>query len=305
MNTKKRNLLIITLILVVFTATYFIHLNKLSNSKISLKNREKVAEQKFNETKKKIRTEFTRDNESESYLFDQLFNFDKAISFKDSTISFFVYSDHIEVRLLDEKYLGRLHSKVKSEAINKRTDVAHDKQVFELSKKHGATVQYWVSRISNDMFFDYFKQDECKPYFDNNNYYTIDPLAFSEFDRFLTAFKMCEEKVSLQNEIIIRNYQAELNNLKKGLSQDARGVMEQNLNDQSALKSVDESFTFNWSGFGNFNYSIPVKEIDHDYIDDAMNEVYAEQYKDYSLQNGAMPYGYCFVTSNYGSSGIE
>jgi hypothetical protein len=36
-----------------------------------------------------------------------------------------------------------------------------------------------------------------------------------------------------------------------------------------------------------------------------MNEVYTEQYKDFSLQTGAMPYGYCFGTSNSGQSGVK
>jgi hypothetical protein len=305
MNTKKRNILIVSAVIVLFAVTYFIYLNKLSTAKNDLQNREIFEEKRFNEIKEKLKTEFTRENENESYLFDELFNFENAISFKDTSISFFVYSTHLEVKLIDFNYLKSIQLKAKSEAINKRSDDEYNKQISVLVNKHGDYANSWASKIGKDMFLDLLEKNDCKPYFANNNSYTIDPVAFSELNRFLVEYKMYEQKMNLQNEITIRNYQSKIQSLKRSLNQDAIDVLERNLGSNEALQSKDESFSFNWAGYGNFDYSITRKEIDNEYIDNTMNEVYAEQYKDYSLRTGAMPYGYCFGTSNSGQSGVK
>jgi len=305
MNTNKRNILIVSAVLALFAATYFIYLNKLTTAKNALQEREIVEEKRFNEIKEKLKAEFIRENENESYLFDELFDFEKAISFKDSTISFFVYSDHVEVKLIDENYLKCIQLKAKSEAINKRSDDEYNKQLSALAIKHGEYANSWASKIGKDMFLNRVERNDCKPYFADNNSYTIDPLSFSEFNRFLVEYKMYEQKMTLQNEITTRNYQSKIQSLKRALNQDAIDVLERNLGSNEALKSEKESFSFNWAGFGNFDYSIARKEIDHEYIENTMNEVYAEQYKDYSLRTGSMPYGYCFGTSNSGQSGVR
>jgi hypothetical protein len=305
MNTKKRNILIFSAVVVLFAATYFIYLNKISTAKNALQEREIVEEKRFNEIKEKLKAEFTRENENESYLFDELFDFEKAISFKDTSISFFVYSTHLEVKLIDLNYLKSIQLKAKSEANNKRSDDEYNKQLSALANKHGDYANSWASKIGKDMFLDRVEKNDCKPYFADNNSYTINPLAFSEFNRFLVEYKMYEQKMNLQNEITTRNYQSKIQSLKRALNQDAIDVLERNLGSNEALKSKDESFSFNWVGYGNFDYSITRKEIDNEYIDNTMNEVYAEQYKDYSLRTGAMPYGYCFGTSNSGQSGVK
>jgi hypothetical protein len=305
MNSKKRNLIIVASILLLFGATYFIHLNKLSDAKKILHQKEEVNEKNFNALKEKLYDEFIRENENESYLFDQLFNLENAISFKDTSISFFVYSTHLEVKLIDLNYLKCIQLKAKSEAINKRSDEEYNEQLSALANKHGEYANSWATKIGKDMFLDRVEKNDCKPYFADNNSYTIDPLAFSEFNRFLVEYKMYEQKMNLQNEITTRNYQSKIQSIKRTLNQDAIDVLERNLGSNEALKSENESFSFNWAGYGNFDYSITRKEIDNVYIDNTMNEVYTEQYKDFSLQTGAMPYGYCFGTSNSGQSGVK
>ena len=190
MNSQKRNLFIITGIILLFAITYFLHLNKLSEAKVTLLNNEITDEKNFNDLKDKLQSEFIRENENESYLFDELFDFEKSISFKDSVISFFVYSNHVEVKLLDENYLKCVLSKAKSEAINKRSDDEYKKQLNILTIIHGEYVNSWASKIGKEMFLNHIELNNCKPYFTDNNSYTIDPISFSEFNRFLVEYKM-------------------------------------------------------------------------------------------------------------------
>jgi len=305
MNSKKRNLFVIAAIILLFAITYFMHLNKLSEAKITLHNKEIKDEKNFNDLKDKHQAEFNRENENESYLFDELYDFEKSISFKDSTISFFVYSDHVEVKLIDLNYLKCIQLKAKSEAINKRSDDEYNKKLSLLVKKHGEYANSLASFVGRDMFLLHLKENNCKPYFSDNNSYTIDPSSFFEFNRLLIEYKLYEQKMNLKNEIITRNYENEIRNLKRGLNADALAVLNQNLEITKALKSENEYFAFKWNGRKDFAYPISLQEIDYDYIDNTMNEVYAEQYKDYSLRTGAMPYGYCFGNSNYGESGVK
>ena len=305
MNSKKRYLFIITAIILLFVITYFIHLNKLSEAKVTLHKNEIKDEKNFNDLKDKLQSEFIRENENESYLFNELYDFEKSISFKDSIISFFVYSTHVEVKLLDENYLKCVLSKAKSEAVNKRSDDEYNKQMNLLTIKHGEYVNSWASKIGKEMFLNRVELNNCIPYFADNNSYTIDPLSFSEFNRFLVEYKMYEQKINSNNEITTRNFQNKIQALKRGLNQDALEVFNRSLESNNAMITENEGFSFNWAGHGNFDYSIARKEIDNDFIDNTMNQVYAEQYKDYSLRTGAMPYGYCFGNSNYGESGVR
>ena len=199
MNSKKRYLFIITAIILLFAITYFIHLNKFSEAKVTLHNNEIKDEKNFNDLKDKLQSEFIRENENESYLFNELYDFEKSISFKDSVISFFVYSTHVEVKLLDENYLKCVLSKAKSEAVNKRSDDEYNKQLNLLTIKHGEYVNSWASKIGKDMFLNRVELNNCMPYFADNNYYTIDPLSFSEFNRFLVEYKMYEQKINSNN----------------------------------------------------------------------------------------------------------
>jgi hypothetical protein len=305
MNAKSRNLIIIICIAALFGVTYAVHLDRVSKAKEKSARSESHAEDRFEEQKTKLKSKFERENPGEGYLFDELFDAEKAISFIDTAVSFFVYSEHFEVKLLDEKYLDCVYLKATSEAINKRSDKAFEEQLNSLSEKHGSNASAWVNKLGKERFLDLTEKNECKPYFEHNNSYVVNPISFTEFDRFLVEYKMYEQKMNLINEQTTRKYEAELSALRRGLNADARSVMDRTLNSESALRSTDEEFSFNWSGHGNLDFSLPKKEIDRDYIDQAMNEVYAEQYKDYSLQNGSMPYGYCYGTSNYGRSGVK
>jgi hypothetical protein len=305
MTYKKSFILFIAGIILLFGSTYFMHLNKFSDTKKVLKEREIENANSFNKLKEELKAQYVRENENESYIFDEIFDIEKAISFKDSTVSFFLYSDQVEVKLIDKNYLKCVQLKAKSLAVNKRSDNEYNQKLDELTIKYGPTAKTLASFVGKDMFLIHSKENNCKPYFSDNNSYIIDPLSFQEYSRFLVEYRINEQKMSLKNEIIARSYENEILNLKRGLNGDAMRVFNQNLQFEKALKSENEYFAFKWAGRKDFAYPIIRKEIDHNYIDNTMNEVYAEQYKDYSLKTGSMPYSYCFGNSNSGQSGVR
>ena len=270
-----------------------------------MKEREIENENSLNKLKEELKAQYVRENENESYIFDEIFDIEKAISIKDSTVSFFLYSDQVEVKLIVKNYLKCVQFKAKSLAVNKRSDNEYNQKLDELTIKHGPTVKTLASFVGKDMFLIHSKENNCTPYFSNNNSYNVDPISFKEFSRLLIEYSLNEQKIKLKNEITTRNFENKIRELKRGLNEDAMSILNQNLQSEKALKSESEYFAFNWAGRKDFAYPITRKEIDYNYIDNTMNEVYAEQYKDYSLKTGAMPYGYCFGNSNAGQSGVR
>lgn len=304
--TKNRTYLIILFsIALVFGGTYILFQNKIEEVKKELKNRSTEDEARLNAQKELLLSRFIAKNPNQEFVFDELCDLSKALSYKDSTIGYFLYSMHLEVQLIDEKYLECVFAKAQSDAINERSDLEFEKQVQLMVDKHGSNARSWSSKLGKDMFMIETNQDECSPYFADNDFYTVDPNAFSEFDRFLAEYKVHENEMSSSNSQIDRQFKSELNKLKGGLSTEAKTRMDENINDESALKENKRTFSFNWKGFGEYSYSLTEKEIDFDYIEESMEDVYEIQYRDYSLANGSMPYAYCFGRSNSGGSGVR
>lgn len=78
--------------------------------------------------------------------------------------------------------------------------------------------------------------------------------------------------------------------------------------DRCAAKcSITDSWRFTFSGddLGSFDYTIPRWTIDEKTVNDALEIVYTEHYKNNSLKNGDMPYAYCYGSANYGASTIK
>ncbi len=302
---NKKIILIFCLLLLVFGGSYILFLSKVASSKKFLINKEKKDEILFSDLKRQFETKFNSGNKNEGYLFNELFSEDKAISFKDTSLSFFIYSTHDEIKLIDFKYVKCVFLKAESEAIKKRADNQYQNQLSIISKKHNGIAESWANKIGYDMFLIHKSKNECRPYFSNNDSYTLNPISFIEFNRFLVEFNMYQQKINLKNELITGNYKNEINKLKRGLNFDALNFLDRNIEYNSALKTKEEAFIFNWVGYGDFDYSIPRKEIDFEYIENVMTSVYQEQYKNNSLPNGAMPYSYCFGGSNSGNSKVR
>ena len=305
MSKNRSYLLIITSIALVFGVTYLLFQNKIEEVKQELKQRSTDADAKLNVQKETLLSRFNAKNPNQQFVFDELCDLSKAVSYKDTTINYFLYSTHLEVQLIDEKYLECVFAKAQSDAINERSDLEFEKQVQLMVDKHGSNASRWSTKLGKDMFMIQTKQNDCSPYFEHNDYYTLDPVAFSEFDRFLAEYKVHESEMSASNSQIERQFKSELTKLKGGLSAEAKARMDENINDESALTDHKKTFSFNWKGYGEYSYSLTEKEIDFDYIEESMEDVYEIQYRNYSLANGSMPYAYCYGRSNSGGSGVR
>jgi hypothetical protein len=305
MTPKRKYIILLFSLAFIFVGTYVLFENKVREAKKTLDHRSLKADSNFKMQKENMEARFTRENPNEYFLFSERCELNKAISFKDSTVSFFVYSKHFEVKLIDIKYLDCVYAKAESDAICLRSDAEFQKQLDILIAEHGQVASTWAKKLGKSMFMEFTKKNDCSPYFSDNDYYTIHPTAFSEFDRFLAEFKVYENEVNAKNSQTERLFQTEINKLRNGLSSEAKNMMDNNITKSNALKSNDKSFTFEWKGYGHYTYALKEKEIDHDYIEQSMEEVYEVQYRDYSLTNGSMPYSYCYGRSNSGGSGVR
>ena len=233
-----------------------------------------------------------------------MYHIQKATAYRDTTVSFFIYSNTLKIKAFDQSYLYCVAKKATTEAEKRKAEKSLEIALKKLEKEYGPMVYTMVSKLGKNRFFKQTYQVLCEDYFANNNSYTFDPVSFEDFKNFLTEYKVHEAQIQKENLTVDQQYQDQFNKLKSELSEKEQNLLSAQLSDFSPI--IDDYKRFNYAGnaLGSFDYSIPAKIIDQDRFNEALNSIYSEHYRDYSLQNGAMPYSYCYGAKNSGPSSI-
>lgn len=302
MNKKILSLLVL---LGLTGCLYLIHSNRVESIKNELSEKYKNDTSFFKSQRLSILSKLSKSDPLTAGIFDSLCDFEEATSFTDSNISLLFFSDNFKVDLIDKDYLGCVERKSKSESINQKNQKLFNIQMKLMNNKFGESASEWNKSLERSKFFVITKKDECSPYFDNNDEYVLKPNSFTEFDKFLQVFNEKKTEIEITNDRVSFNAQKEINRLKSGLSNFAKAVMEQKVNQNNIVKSSEERFYYNWNGEGTVSYTFNKKNVDQAFIDQAMEDVYIEQFRGNSLRNGSMPYSYCYGGSNSGSSGVK
>jgi len=305
MANRTKFILLYAGIFLFFAIPYAIHLVKLATVAATISYRESNEESRINELKASLESSFNAKYPGENFVFEDLYYIQKATTYRDTTISFFIYSNTLKIKSLDQEYLYCVSKKAGSEADKSKAEKSLEIALKKLEKEYGPLVYTMVSKIGKNRFFKHTYQVACQDYFSNNNSYNFDPLAVEDFKRFLDEYKTHEAQIQQENLVVDQQYQEQLNQIKSDLTEKERNLLNAQLADFSPI--IDDYKRFNYAGnaLGNFDYSIPARIIDQDRLKEALNSIFSERYKDYSLQNGAMPYSYCYGAKNSGPSGIK
>jgi hypothetical protein len=305
MTNRTKFILLYTAIFLFFAIPYAIHLVRLGAAAASIGFREANEESKINQQKAALENSFNAKYPGENFVFDDLYQIRKATTYRDTTVSFFIYSNKLKIKSVDLNFVQCVAQKATSEAKKNKAEKELELALKKLEEKYGSKVQEWVSRIGKERFFNYDYQVLCGEYFADNNSYQFDQKSVEEFKIFLDEYKVNELNIQYENELVDQQFRNQLQKIKKDLSQKEQAILNEQLADFSPVIDDYKRYNFSGSSLGSFDYTIPARIIDQDRLNEALNTVYNEQYKDYSLRNGAMPYAYCYGAKNSGPSGVK
>lgn len=289
----------------IFAVPYVIHLSKLAAAASSIAIRESREQNELNAKRDQLKASFLSQFPEQEALYDQLFDPLVARMTRDTIINFFIYSNTLSIDSYDLNYANCASSKIYSEAKRLKADKQFEQQLNELEKEHGSRARMWANKIGERRFYEQYRTYDCDPYFKGIVEYDLNKNAFADFDRFLHELRVSEEQTRQDSYRLENDYQERIQELKDGLSQKEKNLLDQQLENNPALKDGYRDFQFESASLGNFEYTIPSKVIDEKILEDAMDIVYNELYRNNSLANGSMPYAYCYGRNNFGNSSVR
>jgi hypothetical protein len=282
-----------------------IHLSNLAAEASSIAIRESREQNRLNTKRDQLKASFLSHFPEEQALYDRMFDPLHARISRDTIIGFFIYYNSLRINSYDLNYANCTSSRIYSEAKRLKADKEFEQQLNELEKKHGSRARIWANKIGKRRFFEQYITYDCGPYFKGIVEYDLDKNAFVDFDRFLNELTISEEQTKQDSYRLETEYQERIQQLKDGLSQKEKKLLDRQLENNQALKDGYRDFKFESASLGNFEYTIPSKVIDEKILEDAMDIVYNELYRNNSLANGSMPYAYCYGRNNFGNSSVR
>lgn len=305
MLTRKRFILLYTAIFLFFGIPYVIHLTKYYTAKARIDSRNRQFEAKFNAFKAELEETYKREYSGDLDFFNHYFSLNDAAYYTDTTVSFFIYWDQLEIKHYKEDYLECLARRAKSAAINSQSDIALEEELQRLKDKYGEVAERWLKILAKERFFIYRSDEHCKAYFGEYDTYRLNPDAVRDFENFIHEVEKQELAMEVASELNKIRYEEAHKNLKQELNSLDWNKFEQNLKSNPALRTDHKSFRYTGDGLGRFDYYLTYQNFDQEQWDRNLEFFYNDKYRFNSLRNGAMPYSYCYGDGNSGPSRVK
>ena len=305
LSRRKLFILLYGSIFLVFSSIYIVHLVRVGIAASEIHKKELREEQKFNQLKAAIQSEFERKYPEQKYLFSDLYLFEKSSHYRPVTIKTLFYWSDLKIRSIDLGYLSCFETQLNAKAIELRSEQDYERALNELEKEHGRIVREWANKLGKHRFFDKIKSSSCTNFYRDSESLRFNENSIPDFDNFLTEFEKNKQIVENEKDLVRFNYEDEVARLRSGMTKTEKRIFDKQLNQNSPLREGMKTFHYDGTVLGDFDYSIPSPIVDRDALEDALAIVYNEHYKDYSLANGAMPYGYCYGRENSGNSSVR
>lgn len=301
MSKRKLFIILYSAIFLAFGIPYVIHLVKLGTVASQIALRESEEERAYENEIASIKSRFISEFPDHEHVIDRVLSRDKETVHRDTIVSYFVYWNTLEIESIVASDKKCLTANAKTIALNEKADEDFDRLTKQLEQVHGDRVQEWIQKLGRTRFLR-FKNTQA---YCDTRHYIIDSLRFADLDRFLIEYDHAKNSVEADNTTILDDYNHEIDLQERNLSENERKTFRDQLARNNAIKDGKRKFEFTGDHLGQFEYVIPGKVIDQQVIEDALNYVFEEKYKNHSLNHGDMPYGYCYGTRNSGSSGVR
>ena len=145
------------------------------------------------------------------------------------------------------------------------------------------------------------KSGDCSNFFPDLSEITYDENVWNDFEKFMIAYNSETREANIQNKQTEYEYFSNVSSTKNQLRSNVIKYFDEKLADRKRqiISTQSENKTYNSPTLGLITYTVNRTSFDKQAFQSVADDAFEEQWKYNSLNTGAMPYAYCFGSSNY------
>jgi hypothetical protein len=299
---KNKILILIAISLIAFVAIVrYYYKSKLEDFKETIASIENSNLESINKEKQK-KLEMLNSNDTTLFrLFSSQFVDTMSFTKRDTTFSFLYLSGKVTMKVPTLEYIECLYKKC---IIDQKNEIALkliEPKIIALQKKYQGVFDSWYSKFKNEkLFHSKLINIDCGVNFDSLYEISFDKEAWSDFDRFLSDYE--KQKLKVDNES--KKAEDELDRLASKTRSKLNSSVINYFNNKlkgshnSLIITTAVPISFKSSSIGNINYKLSKSTVNKEKFNKIANEAFEEQWQYNSLDQGSMPWAYCYGSRN-------
>lgn len=185
-----------------------------------------------------------------------------------------------------------------NEVIQKKIDA----RLLTLERRFGNAAKLWYSKLKEDKLLNKEdKSNECIKVVGELYEIALDETRWKEFLRFLEYFRKESFSAEAENNRTLLEFnrirEAVRGQLRKTVAEGFKSDLAQR--NAQILKTDTISKSFDSELLGTIEFEVQKTNVDYNVFEEVADAAIEEQWKYNSLNQGAMPYSYCYGSSNY------
>lgn len=299
---NKILLAVAALLIVLLITVRYLFKEKFEIFKTEIANYESSQLENFRKEKQNRIAKLTNGDEKLLQLFTEQFDESKAISEQDTTFSFLYLSETIKYKAAPLQYIDCLNSKCVIDQQNESVQKLIEGKEEELEKKYGETYSLWFPQLKNEKLLKATnKSGTCSIFFPDMNEISYDENIWNDFEKFMIVYNSETREANIQNKQTEYEYFSNVSSTKNQLRSNVIKYFDEKLADRKRqiISTQSENITYNSPTLGLITYTVNRTSFDKQAFQSVADDAFEEQWKYNSLNTGAMPYAYCFGSSNY------
>lgn len=291
----------ILLLAFIFTVRYF-YRKGYQEFKDSVANYESLKSKKFDEEKRNKLNDLSQGDQKIYQLFSSQFDLSKSMEIRDTTFSLLYLSGTIKYKIPRQAYINCLHEKCQIDENNTANVDKITSKERTLEGRFGETFRQWYPKLKDEKLYRKTKiTSECSEFFPDLFEITFDERSWNDFSDFMISFDSESKGIELQNSQVEKEFSSFVANTRSQLNSGATSFFNNLLDNKRSqiLTQQSEQRSYNSAALGQINYALTRSKFDQESFQSVANEAFEEQWKYNSLSTGAMPYSYCYGSSNY------
>lgn len=299
-----KNKILIGIAVLLATVVFIVRFNfksGLESFKLSVSDFEKKQMESFTAEKIK-RIDFLRNNDTAIYkLYSSQFNDTLSYDLKDTSFSYFYLSDIIKYRVQKFQYIECLYKKCIVDNKNEISKKLIEPKALALEKKYVESFSKWFNQLADKKLLKRTKINiECGVGFDSIYEIRYDEEAWKEFDRFLASYEKEKQKVDIESKRAEDELDRLASNTRSKLKSGVINYFNNKLNGSrsSLITTAVVPMCFKSPSLGDINYNLSKTTVNKGKFNQIADDAFEEQWQYNSLNQGSMPWAYCYGSRN-------
>ncbi len=293
--------IVVLLISCVIIVRYFYNQN-FEDFKKSVSLYESEQLKNFIKEKEKKFADLQIENPKIFQLFKAQFDEHKALTQRDSTYSFLYLSGSAKYSSPSFQYFDCLQNKCIVDMQNDSTQQLIIIREKELQRKFGEIFTLWYPKFKDEKLNKKINESEnCKIFFPELFQISYNQSAWNDFEQFLIKYGLAIKESQAQNSKVEAQLKTKYSAASYQLNSGALDYFRNRLDTEMSTIITADSLPVIYSStaLGSITYYVIRKNFNQAVYKKIEDDAFTEQWKYNSLSTGAMPYSYCYGSSNY------